>query len=99
MEQVARVLRDWIALDRSNMVSTRAGMHWVIGPFDYQTGHPPLENPQGVPFYCPANNLAKSATNLGRAATSIALLLRDALSIEHGASLLHAPSFTHAARG
>jgi len=61
-------------------------MHWVIGPLDYQTGHPPLENPQGVAFYWHVNNLAKSANNVGRAATSIALILRDALSIEQANS-------------
>ena len=84
MERVAGVLRDWIALDRSNMVSNSAGMHWVIGPLDYQTGQSPLANAQGVAFYWHRNNLAKSAQNLGRAATSIALILRDALPAKAG---------------
>jgi hypothetical protein len=82
MEHVAGVLGDWIALDRSNMVSTRAGMHWVIGPLDYETGQSPLANAQGVAFYWHINNLPRSANNLGRAATSIALILRDALRAE-----------------
>lgn len=82
MEQVAGVLGDWIALDRSNMVSTRAGMHWVTGPLNYQTGQSPSASAQGVAFYWHVNNLAKSAINLGRAATSIALILRDALPAE-----------------
>ena len=84
MEELAKVLADWITLDRSNMVSTRAGMHWVIGPLDYQTGQSPLVNAQGVAFYWHVNNLPKSAHNLGRAATSIALILRDALPAEEG---------------
>lgn len=76
------MLGDWITLDRSNMVSARAGMHWIVGPLDYQTGQSPLANPQGLAFYWHINNLAKSANNLGRAATSIALILRDALPAE-----------------
>ena len=41
-----------------------------------------IENAQGVAFYWHVNNLAKSANNLGRAATSLALIFRDFLPAE-----------------
>ena len=33
MQPLARILGEWVALDRSNIVSTRAGMYWVVGPW------------------------------------------------------------------
>jgi hypothetical protein len=50
----------------------------------YQTGQSPPADAQGVAFFWHVNNLAKSAHNLGRAATSIALMLRGALPAQQG---------------
>ncbi len=81
MEQISTVLREWLALDRTNIVNRYTGQYWVLGPLQYETGLPPLACGQGrVVFYWHPNNRAQCAVNLGKASTALALIFRKNLA-------------------
>jgi hypothetical protein len=78
---VTRVLKQWIELDRENIVNNHAGVHWVIGPAAYETNA--LFGPETT-WMCwqfwNRENLAKCEKNFGRAATELRLTLNAALT-------------------
>jgi hypothetical protein len=70
VEQLSAVIRDWAALDRTNIVNVNAGMYWVQGPLSYKTGELPYADGKGsISFYWHPNNLRTCSANLGRAVT------------------------------
>jgi hypothetical protein len=78
MELIANIIREWVALDRTNIVNRYANMHWVQAPMDYQTNVlPDAFASKAVVFYCHPKNINKYSSNLGRAATTLAFLLRN----------------------
>ena len=73
-------LRRWILLDRENIVNSRAGMHWVVGPTEWQTNELITEDtPKMLRIFWNAKNLPRCERNFGRAATELRLTLRQAL--------------------
>jgi hypothetical protein len=80
LERIAKVIGDWVALDRANIVNSQAGMYWVVGPLNYETGQSPYAGGKaGVAFYWNPANLTPCSANLGRVATALTLILRDCL--------------------
>ena len=79
-EILSNVLKQWIILDRENIVNSQAGMHWVIGPQTYETNNPiPKESRPSASFYWNAKNLKRCQFNFLRAATALRLTLRNVL--------------------
>jgi hypothetical protein len=74
-KEIAEVIGDWVALDRTNIVNRYAGMYWVAGPSTYETSQPP--DPECVKFYWNPKNLEKCTDNLCRSATALWYVLRD----------------------
>jgi hypothetical protein len=68
--QIAEVISEWLELDRENIVNHRAGLNWVAGPLDYETGKP-LGPERGVSLYWHPKNLVDSARNVMRSATAL----------------------------
>ncbi len=75
-QQIGEVLAYWIALDRTNLVNRQAGIYWVLGPTNYETGQLPSAL-GGVAFYWNPVNLSQCAINLGRAGAALVLLLPE----------------------
>ncbi|HUJ30716.1 MAG TPA: hypothetical protein VLY23_05510 [Candidatus Acidoferrum sp.] len=84
VEQFSLVLREWIALDRTNIVNVRAGMFWVQGPTHYETGRTPdiSDGSGGISFYWNPQNLPRCSANLGKVVNALFLIYRDCLQ-EH----------------
>jgi hypothetical protein len=74
--EIAEVIEAWIALDRENIVNVSAGLNWIAGPFNYETGKP-LREQLGVTFYWNPKNLPKCARNLNRSAVALWRLLHE----------------------
>jgi hypothetical protein len=74
--EIAQVIESWIALDRENIVNCRAGLYWVAGPLEYETGKPPAKF--GVTFYWSPRNLPQCARNLNRSAVALWRLMHEA---------------------
>ena len=47
VQQISTVIREWVALDSTNIVNVRAGMYWVQGPLTYVTGQSPYGQGKG----------------------------------------------------
>ena len=76
VQRFGAVLRKWIELDRENIVNRSAGMHWVVGPRDYDTNESLKEVTEwGIAFFWHAKNLCRCRMNLGRAATALRLTI------------------------
>lgn len=76
----ATILRQWIEIDRENIVNRYAGMYWVIGPIEYETNQQLPDNFKScVAFLWNEKNLEKCKINFGRSATSLRLVVRKAL--------------------
>jgi hypothetical protein len=72
VEQLSTVIRDWVTLDRVNIVNVKAGMYWVQGPLGYTTGEPPYARGKGsISFYWHPDNLGTCSANLGRVVTAL----------------------------
>ena len=74
--EIAQVIEAWIALDRENIVNCRAGLYWVAGPLEYETGKRPTK--LGVTFYWSPRNLPQCVRNLSRSAVALWRLMHDA---------------------
>ena len=74
--QIARVIGEWVELDRTNIVNRRTGMHWILGPLDYQTGQGP-SGAAGLVLYTNPDNRDRLVANLGRVVTAPMIVLRD----------------------
>ncbi len=68
------VIRRWVEIDRENIVCTRAGMNWVVGPGEHETNEVPT-GPFQLALHWNAANLRVCARNFGRAATALRLTL------------------------
>lgn len=80
---LAAAMRDWVDLDRRNIVNRSAGMYWVSGPVAYSTNASPQAATQvATAFYWNPKNLEICERNLGRTATSLRLVHR-ACGMEH----------------
>jgi hypothetical protein len=78
---LSMILRDWVLIDRQNIVNRGAGMYWVVGPVSYDTNLSPMGSGQTrVAFYWNAKNLRECLLNFGRATTALRLVL--ALGVE-----------------
>lgn len=77
VNKYASILRQWISLDRENIINRFAGMYWIIGPTDYKTNEPIQEpfNPIIV-YLWSVNNLEKCKINFGRLATALRVVIR-----------------------
>jgi hypothetical protein len=76
-QDYARILRQWVELDRENIVNRHASMYWINGPAFYQTNHPlGAETQFRVAFYWNAKNLYDCLVNFGRSATALRLVIR-----------------------
>jgi hypothetical protein len=75
--ELRKILWQWIAVDRQNIVNSETGMYWVTGPQTYTTNQPIAP---GTPFvvwaYSNAQNLQVCARNFDRAATALRLTIR-----------------------
>ena len=82
VNEYSEVLRNWIELDRDNIVRCRAGMYWVLGPKWYRTND--RISPEEVVgfFYWNPRNLEICQKTFGRAATALRTVLRAALGEE-----------------
>jgi hypothetical protein len=79
MELIAKTIGEWVALDRTNIVNRQATMDWVLAPLAYETNESPwASSTTGVVFYTHPSNLNKYSSNLGRVATMLAFVLRNA---------------------
>jgi hypothetical protein len=83
IEQITAVMREWIKLDRTNIMNRHADIYWVLGPLDYRTDEAPYTSGRGAAqfHYHPAN-LGKVASNLGRVATALSLIERNSQDIK-----------------
>jgi hypothetical protein len=68
-KEISEVMKQWLVLDRTNIINRYAGLHWVAGPTAYETGKSPVPN-QTLFAYHP-DNLRQCVMNLGRSAASI----------------------------
>jgi hypothetical protein len=71
------VLRQWIVLDRMNIVNNLAGMHWVVGSQSYQTNEECTAD--AMQIFWNAKNFQKCRVNFGRAATELRLTIQQSL--------------------
>lgn len=77
---VREKLREWILLDRENIVNRHAEIHWTVGPEKWETNELITENtPRMMSIFWNAKNLSTCARNFGRAATELRLTLRKVL--------------------
>lgn len=67
---IAQIVGDWIALDRMNIVNRHAGLYWVGGPVEYETGKR-LGQAGKVAFYWHPQNLDKCENSFALAATGL----------------------------
>ncbi len=72
---IAEVLAGWVAIDWENIVNHHAGLHFVVGPREYETGKPP-GGPHAAGHYWSPSNGPKCQVNLGRAAAAMWNVLR-----------------------
>ena len=80
---LSQVLKQWIELDRENIVNSQAGMHWVIGPETYETNELFVAGTRLIAWiYWSAQNLERCQVNFGRAATALRLTIRNALGVD-----------------
>ena len=83
VSKYAAILRQWIEIDRENIVNRYAGMYWIVGPATYETNEPVPEPHQSVlVFLWNPNNLEKCRTNFGRSATALRVVFRAELGKE-----------------
>jgi hypothetical protein len=68
-KEISELMKQWLVLDRTNIVNRYAGLHWAIGPETYETGESPVPN-KTLFAYHPAN-LPQCFLNLGRSAAAI----------------------------
>jgi hypothetical protein len=79
-DTLREILKQWILLDRENIVNILAGMYWVVGPRNYRTNEPFLpETELKMWIYWNAKNLDKCQVVFGRAAAALRLTLLNAL--------------------
>ncbi len=69
------ILRQWITLDRQNIVSVEDGLNWIIGSTDYRTNERLSLNQMILWPNADAKNYGKCARHFGRAATALRITL------------------------
>jgi hypothetical protein len=75
----ASILKQWIEIDRRNIVNKGAGIYWVIGPVEYETNKPLPDKPlTSIRFYWNPRNLQKCIVNFGRSASALRVVERAA---------------------
>lgn len=74
----AATLKEWILLDRQNIVRASMGMHWITGPHDHATNELPIRLDNAVSLFFNPNNLSCCQRNLGLVATELRLTLEGA---------------------
>lgn len=92
VNKYAAILRQWIEIDRENIINRYAGMYWIVGPKTYETNVPvpdPFETL--VAFMWNAKNLEKCKINFGRSATALRLVIRRALGQEREQDITLSP--------
>jgi hypothetical protein len=78
------VLRQWVEIDRENIIHERAGMYWVIGPERYDTNERFAPGTKLIAWiHWKAKNLRLCERNFGRTATALRLTA-SAASEGHG---------------
>lgn len=78
-QALGAVLREWVEIDRENIVNRAAGMYWVVGPLNYETNKSPLASKESrIAFFWNAKNLEPCCRNFGRPATALRLVVRKA---------------------
>lgn len=88
VQSFGAILREWVEMDRENIVNRLAGMYWVVGPIHYETNRPLTETPGwSVAFYWNVKNLPMCLRNFGRSATALRLVVRKALGPDGEAAL------------
>lgn len=79
-EYLSSILRQWIIIDRLNIVNMDAGMHWIIGPNEYEINKPIKMDKLLQYFFSPPlvrNDLQKKVeNNFGRTAMALNVLLQ-----------------------
>lgn len=70
-------------MDRENIINRHAGMHWVVGPSQWETNQLLSTNPNKLTaFFWSTKYLSKYRLNFGRAATTLRLTIRGAYEQE-----------------
>ncbi len=83
VNRYATILRQWIEIDRENIVNRYAGIYWIVGPKEYETNAPvPEPFHPVVAFMWNPKNLEKCKINFGRSATALRVVIRKALGRE-----------------
>jgi len=83
VSKYAAILKQWIEIDRENIVNRYAGMYWIVGPKEYETNAPvPVPFQPVVVFMWNPRNLEKCKTNFGRSAAALRVVIRAALGKE-----------------
>lgn len=83
VSKYAAILRQWIGIDRENIVNRYAGMYWIVGPMEYETNAPvPVPFQPVVVFMWNPRNLEKCKINFGRSAAALRIVIRAALGKE-----------------
>jgi hypothetical protein len=78
------ILRQWIIIERLNIVNAENGIYWIIGPRDYETNELPPSSDAMLWMYYHPENLNRSAVNFGRAATALRLTIHHAFGGKEG---------------
>ncbi len=73
------ILRQWIILDRQNIVNVEDGLNWIVGSTDYHTNERLSPNRMILWPNANAKNYGKCARHFGRAATALRITLHNAL--------------------
>ncbi len=79
VEHIRSVLEPWIELDRNNIVRSRVGMYYVVGPRGHVTNEPVDPKSLAEFFYWNARNLPECLMNFGRSAAALRSVLRAGL--------------------
>jgi len=73
------ILRQWIILDRQNIVNVEDGLNWIIGVADYQTNSRFPPNRMILWPNADAKHYGECARHFGRAATALRITLCNVL--------------------
>ena len=92
VSKYAAILRQWIEIDRENIINRYAGMYWIVGPKKYETNESVPDPFEAlVAFMWNARNLEKCKINFGRSATALRLVIRRALGHEREQDITLSP--------
>ncbi len=83
VNEYAGIFREWVVMDRENVVNRHAGMYWIVGPKYWETNQSLSKTKEWMTaFYWNAQNLQKCQVNFGRSATALRLVTQWAYGLD-----------------